>query len=650
MFAPAVTVRPVGSSSHEPSDGGEHGMTIDEISQYGRVRAGYDGRGVASSPLIEILERVHAAFAPVADGDLATYIPELARADPHRFGIAIATVDGEVFEIGAAADAFTIQSISKPLVFGMALEDRGHDTLLRYVGVEPSGNPFNAIAVEPETSRPYNPMVNAGAIVTTSLVSGADTSERLERVRELFGVFAGRDLAIDARVHDSERQTGDRNRALAWLMRSFGKLHGDDVEQILDLYFGQCSVLVTARDLAVMGATLANEGENPITGARAISPQHVANVLSVMATCGMYDNAGEWVYNVGLPAKSGVAGGLLAVLPGQLGIGVFSPPLDSRGNSVRGIGVCERLSRELNLHLLSPISGVRSIVRRVVRGDEVASNRVRTVSEEEAIAARRRSIALYELQGDLFFATAEKVHRTVVADFDDVEFVVLDFRHVGHVDAPALAVINGLAETLEQAGRTVVAVYVDPEIGAKLTASVSTFLDTDAALEWCEDRLLDASDYVSHRVAPATLDEFDLLSGLTDAELAALELAVDVRTLEAGCVIFREGDVADAMFFLLSGRVSVLLPLDAAATGRSRRLATFSAGVAFGEMALLDEGERSADVMCDERATVAALSLAAVRHLDAEHPTIGPKLHANLARLLARRLRTANAQIRALAR
>ena len=188
------------------------------------------------------------------------------------------------------------------------------------------------MTVDAATNRPFNPMVNAGAIVTTALIGGADPAGRLEQIVETFGLFAGRALTIDERVRESERSTGDRNRALAWLMRSFGVLEGDPHE-IVDLYFGQCSILVTCRDLAVIGATLANDGINPLTGSRAICGEHVTSMLSVMTTCGMYDNSGEWAFDVGLPAKSGVAGGVLAVLPGQLGIGVFSPPLDSRGTA-----------------------------------------------------------------------------------------------------------------------------------------------------------------------------------------------------------------------------------------------------------------------------------------------------------------------------
>jgi len=433
-------------------------------------------------------------------------------------------------------------------------------------------------------------------------------------------------------------------------MRSFGMLDGD-AQEVVDLYFGQCSILVTCRDLAVIGATLANDGVNPLTGTRAIASQHVTSMLSVMTTCGMYDNAGRWVFNVGLPAKSGVAGGVLAVLPGQLGIGVFSPPLDSRGNSVRGIGVCERLSRDLKLHLLSGTSGVQSVVRRVVRGHEIASNRVRTASEEEILADVRSTMALFELQGDLVFATAEKAHRTVVAGLDDVDFVVVDFKYVTGVDEPALAVINALAETLADSGRTVVAASIHPDtrIETKLAPSVQTFVDHDAAIEWCEDRLLLASDRSVRHDTVTRLEDFDLLDGLGEAELAAITRAAEVRALGTGTDVFREGDVADSMFFLLAGRVNVVLPLHSRSGDRSRRLATFGQGVAFGEMALLDEGRRSADVVCAESCTVAELSLAALRRLDEEYPTVRPTIQSNLARLLSRRLRAANAQIRALA-
>ena len=297
-----------------------------------------------ASPVHEFLAALHRRVAhEESGGEVAAYIPELARADPADFGIAITTAEGEIHVVGDTEVPFTIQSISKALLYGMALEDNGPEAVLAKVGVEPTGEAFNSIRLQDGSGNPFNPMVNAGAIATTGLLTGGDTAAKLERILDTFGRYAGRALAVDEAVYRSERDTGHRNRAIAHLLRNFSVI-GDDPEGVLDLYFHQCSVLVTCRDLAMMGATLANKGVNPVTGVRAVEERHVASVLSVMATCGMYDFAGEWLFDVGLPAKSGVAGGILAVLPGQLGIGIFSPPLDARGNSVRGIRVCHELS------------------------------------------------------------------------------------------------------------------------------------------------------------------------------------------------------------------------------------------------------------------------------------------------------------------
>jgi glutaminase len=312
----------------------------------GRYRA-------AVSPLRAFLKELHARHAALRDGTLADYIPELAKADPAWFGICVTTVGGQTFAFGDAERAFTIQSISKPFVYGLALEDHGRDETLRRVGVEPTGDAFNSlIHLDERSKRPHNPMVNAGAIATASLVKGDGPAARLNHLLDVFRRYAGRELAIDMAVFTSERATGHRNRAIAHLMLNFGMID-DRLDEALDLYFKQCSILVTCRDLGAMAATLANGGVNPITGERALDARYVQDVLSVMYTCGMYDFAGEWAYRVGLPAKSGVGGGIIAVVPGQAGIAVFSPPLDERGNSVRGIRVCEDLSARYGLHVFS---------------------------------------------------------------------------------------------------------------------------------------------------------------------------------------------------------------------------------------------------------------------------------------------------------
>lgn len=303
-----------------------------------------------ASPLQVYLEDLYSTYLPLREGAVANYIPELAKANPDWFSICIATVDGQVYKVGDYQQEFTIQSVSKPAMYGLALEDHGRDYVLTKVGVEPTGDAFNAIILDEQSNRPYNPMVNAGAIATAGLINGSDPAERLNRVLDMFQRYTGRTIRMDASVFASERTTGNRNRAIAYLMLNFGMIEGQ-IDETLDLYFQQCSLLVNCHDLAVMAATLANNGLNPLTGERAIDAQYVKDILSVMYTCGMYDFSGEWAYRVGMPAKSGVGGGIIAIVPGRLGIGVFSPLLDARGNSVRGLKVCAELSQHFGLHV-----------------------------------------------------------------------------------------------------------------------------------------------------------------------------------------------------------------------------------------------------------------------------------------------------------
>jgi glutaminase len=305
-------------------------------------------------PIQSLIETIYTKYKTCDEGHVATYIPELAKAQPDWFSICVMTIDGEVFEVGDVDRRFTIQSISKVFTYGMALEDRGCDLLLSKVGVEPTGDPFNSIIRLDENShRPDNPMVNAGAIATTGLIKGDNLTDRLNRLLAMFKRYVGREIFIDVPTFLSERSTGDRNRSLAYLMRHFGMIEGS-IDDALDLYFQQCSIMVTTHDLAIMAATLANRGVNPFTEQQAVAPKYIRDILSVMYTCGMYNFAGEWAYKVGIPAKSGVSGGILGVVPNQYGIAVFSPLLDRHGNSVRGIKVFEALSRELNLHIFSP--------------------------------------------------------------------------------------------------------------------------------------------------------------------------------------------------------------------------------------------------------------------------------------------------------
>jgi glutaminase len=295
------------------------------------------------------IEQLHQRWRGDESGEVATYIPELGRADPHKFGIALVTSNGRLFETGDSDTPFTIQSISKPLTFGMALEAVGASKVARHVGVEPSGDAFNAIELMNGTNRPYNPMINSGAITVTALLHEKYGHETFDLILDRLSVAAGRTLAVDQAVYESEARTGHRNRAIAHLLLNFGMVHAD-AEQALDVYFKQCAVLVTGRDLATIGATIGNMGTNPVTRAQAFELNTVKSMMAIMFTCGMYDYSGEWAYRVGVPAKSGVAGGVMAVVNRQLGIATYSARLDPRGNSHRGIEVCAELAGSFGLH------------------------------------------------------------------------------------------------------------------------------------------------------------------------------------------------------------------------------------------------------------------------------------------------------------
>jgi glutaminase len=374
-------------------------------------------------PLIALLDGVIERTRPLTDGATASYIPELARADPERLALAVTGPRGRVLSVGDDRDEFSIQSVSKPFVLALALRDLGRDAVLERVGVEPSGEPFNAISLEPGTGRPANPMVNAGAIATTSLVAGADAEERTARIVDVLSQFAGRSLWVDEAVYRSESSTGDRNRALAHLMRSHGILR-DSVDDVIEAYFRQCSVLVTVRDLSVMAATLAFGGVNPVTRERVVSERTARDVVSIMASCGMYDFSGEWLLRVGLPAKSGVSGGVMAVAPSQFGVAAFSPRLDRHGNSVRACAVVETLSEATGIHLLEPHE---SIAEPGVTVRDVDGRRVIRLGGELSLAGAERTIAvLREISG---------------AAADDEEIVV-DVAELGRTHPAALSVLE----------------------------------------------------------------------------------------------------------------------------------------------------------------------------------------------------------------
>jgi glutaminase len=299
------------------------------------------------------LEEVYERLRDVPDGEVADYIPALATVSPSLFGACIAGVGGDVHAVGDAAHRFSLQSVSKPFVFALVCEALGHEEARQRLGVNSTGLPFNSVmAIELNAERTINPMVNAGAIATTSLAPGATLEERWDFIREGLSRFAGRPLEVDEDVYRSEAATNRRNRGIAHLLHSYGRLYSDP-DEATDLYTKQCSLLVSAVDLALMGATLADGGVNPVTGAQVVAAEHCPRVLAVMATAGLYERSGEWMYEVGLPGKSGVSGGMVTVSPGKGGLGTFSPPLDGAGNSVRGRLLTRLLSERLGLNVFT---------------------------------------------------------------------------------------------------------------------------------------------------------------------------------------------------------------------------------------------------------------------------------------------------------
>ena len=299
------------------------------------------------------LAEAHERHRLVADGELADYIPMLATASPHRFGACIASTTGEVVEVGDSGHLFSIQSVSKPFVFALVCDALGHEEVRERIGVNGTGLAFDSVmAVELNVERTMNPMVNAGAIATTSLAPGSDQAERWQFVVDGLSRFAGRELEVDDQVYRCESETNLRNQGIAHLLAGYGRMY-DDPDEATDTYTRQCSLLVSARDLAVMGATLADGGVNPVTGERVVHPDTCQRVLAVLATAGLYERSGDWLYDVGLPGKSGVSGGIVTVAPGKGGMGTYSPLLDQAGNSVRGVLLTTELSHRLGLNVFA---------------------------------------------------------------------------------------------------------------------------------------------------------------------------------------------------------------------------------------------------------------------------------------------------------
>ncbi len=609
---------------------------------------------MSANSFLNYLEALHQEYLAVNNGDVASYIPELLKADPAWLGIAVITVDGHVYQVGDSKQTFTIQSISKVITYGMALEDNGVKAVLKKVDVEPSGEAFNSISLEPDTGRPRNPMINAGAIATVSLLADAPPDIKLKRMLDTYERYFGHAVSIDEEVYLSEKDTGHRNRAIGYMLRNYDIIE-KDTDEVLDLYFKQCSILVNCRDLALMGATLANNGVNPITGVRAIRSQYVPNVLGVMGSCGMYDYSGAWIYNVGMPAKSGVGGGVVAVLPGQLGIAVFSPRLDDRGNSYRGIEICKQISKDFGLHLFhSTQTTASTVIHAKYNGSTIRSKRFRSPVQARFLSELGNNIFVLELAGDLIFTSMEIAISEAEACPDNVQFLILDFKRVTSIYLGAIQLLTEFIQSSYASGISVLLTNTSGKY--QMTHTIQKSIDdcanlpilhhddTDSALEWCEECLLSNQELTDNETVE--LSEMTLCENFLPQELQLLSSKLELQCYNAGQTICKEGDKADSLFFVTKGEVQVQLPLSHRRTGR---ISTLPAGAAFGEMAMLEGGVRSADIVASSDVECLVLLYDRLESDSSElSMQVRLKLITNIAKGLSQKLRQATLEIKSL--
>jgi len=604
-------------------------------------------------PIQTYLEGLHGRLSSMQGGQVASYIPELTKANPDWFGICLVTMDGVAYSVGDADQLFTIQSISKPFVYATALADRGRDFVAKRVGVEPSGDAFNSISLHPQTGAPLNPMINAGAIATTSLVEGETSAAQWERIEASLAAFMGRAFSVDESVFHSESETGFRNRAIAWMLKNFGIIDGEPMAS-LENYFRQCSALVSCRDLAYMAATLARGGVHPLTGQRALPSEHVERVLSVMATCGMYDYAGSWLYEVGMPAKSGVGGGIIAVLPGRFGIGVFSPRLDEKGNSVRGIEVCKQFSKDFSLHMFTRAGDPKMALGRVYTGAVAPSRRQPGAEMRACLNEHAHRIKYLCLHGLLAVDGIEYVIRRMRDMASDSHSFILDMNLVTGISESAARLLNQARLGFGEDGIAVVfsRIHERPSIVDSLRKSACNgdrgflgFGDNDLAVEWCENRLFCTASPPLSRVS--TLAEFPLFKGMPETLIKQVEAVLQSRVYAPGERILEVDQAGDGrIFFIELGQVSIQVPLP---EGGYQRISSMGPGMSFGEMVLLGQATRSATVIADTDVSCHILEVSDFNRLSEQTPQLKITLLENLSKDMADKLRRATQWIAALA-
>ncbi len=520
----------------------------------------------------DLLASVYDACVDDRSGELYRGAAALDDIDPDSFGIALTTSDGYAYEVGDTRLPFYIQSISKPFVYGIALTDQGTDAVDAKIDVEPSGELYNEISLHPTTHRPRNPMINAGAIVAASMVGGANPEEQVDHIVDVFSAYAGRRLAVDDEMYAAQTASGHRNRAISHLLREFGILEGDPL-LAYEVYVRACSMVVDCRDLSMMGATWVNGGVQPVTGERVLAPELTERVLSVMSTCGMYNAAGAWFAEVGMAAKSGVGGGIVAVLPGQVSIAAFSPRLDRRGNSVRAFQACRLLSRNLELHAMHVARGARSAIRDSYDILEVPSALQRPMADRRVLEQHSHKTKIYELHGDLLFAGVESVVREISTASDDLELIALDVRRISEVAEVSRRLLLELRDVLGENGCDVY--LIDPDGLLSDDSRSVAFKSIEAATVYFEDRLLERYGEGGPEEDEFVFEEHPALAGFPDRVAAALRSRLAPRKYDNGELIVAEGDDEAGAFLITRGRVRSSLRT---ATGATSRLATLTPG------------------------------------------------------------------------
>ena len=625
------------------------------------------------SPLHRYLSDLLENIRPMTAGTVNPVTATATQPDISKLAITLTTVNGFQYSSGDSDHRFAIQSIAKVFAYGLALDDLGSAELAKRIDVEPSGDPFNEISLQSGTGRPANPMINAGAIATVGQIKGRGGVDRLSRITGIMDLAAEGspgELEINRTVYHAENLNGHRNRALAWLLRSFEILDSDP-EPVVQDYFLECSTDVTTENLSMMAATLANKGVNPVTGREVFSEETTRQVLGVMMTCGMYDAAGNWMIDVGLPAKSGVDGGIMVVVPGQLGIGVYSAPLDEHGNSVRGAAAIRRVTRDLGLHYAdaSPLGG--STLRAHYSLADASLGVVRSTELSRITSQFGDRCQILEVSGDLGFAETETMARTVVELDDEVSMVIIDFQGVDDFGRAAILMLASLTASWRNAGKDIIFIdwtetlvehlldYIevhddlelpDPRDKAKAASAghidlpwesdepeeeiqgeFRLFDNRSAALEWAELRL-------AHRYArqilqtddaprePETAPVFDFLE---DRDVNVLADYMELRSYTAGTVIRRVGQPFGGIYFIRSGRVEL------AAEGRDDtryRHVYLSPGSTFGEFALSYTGRQLTTIRAIDDAEILVLSAQKIAEIEKSDPQLAIRLWTAIAR------------------